>query len=355
MCLAKPGKVAKRVSETGNVRKVPKPMASLVLPMMLSTTPLSAKSTAADVVGAFRHNMPPYVSRNGVAVVTGANSGIGAESVKALLDAGCYVVLCARDESAAHRALLDMEAPPGRARVQRLDLADLTSVEAACDEIAAKEGRVSLLLNNAGVMATPQLQTAQGFELQIGTNHLGHFAMTRLLLPLIEDDGRVVTVASTAHTMGSVDTADLNFARGRKYSPWGAYGQSKAANILFAKGLADELKAAGSNILSVSLHPGVIRTPLWRHGNRVLTWLLHKFILDKDVPQGASTSLYACLADSLPAGAYLSDCSVATPNEACEDVDGSARAALWALSEKLVAEAGLELPERLVEKCVASH
>ena len=328
---------------------------SLSLLASASALSLSAKSTAADVVTAFRSNLPPYAARGGVAVVTGGNSGIGAESAKALLDAGCFVVLCSRDEAAGARALEEMGAPSDRARVQKLDLADLNSVKAASDEISAKEGRVSLLLNNAGVMATPQLQTAQGFELQVGTNHIGHFALTRLLLPIIEDDGRVVTVASTAHTMGTVDTSDLSFANGRKYTPWSAYGQSKAANILFAKGLADELQGAGSKVLSVSLHPGVIATPLWRHGNRVLTWLLHRFILDKDVAQGASTSVYACLADSLPAGSYLSDCAVATPNEACEDADGAARRALWALSERLVAEAGLALPEKLVGGDVAAQ
>ena len=319
-----------------------------------SALTLSAKSTtAADVLAAYRPKLPSYVTRGGVAVVTGGNSGIGAESARQLINAGCFVVLCSRDAEAGTRALAEIGAEAGRARVQQLDLADLNSVRAACDEIAAKEGRVSLLLNNAGVMATPQLQTKQGFELQVGTNHLGHFALTRLLLPLIEDDGRVVTVASTAHAMGSVDTSDLNFAHGRKYSAWGAYGQSKAANILFAKGLADELKDAGSNILSLSLHPGVIGTPLWRHGNRVLTWVLHRFILDKTVPQGAATSLYACLAEGLQPGSYLSDCDVATPNAACEDADRSARKALWALSESLVSEAGLELPQRLVGQCEA--
>ena len=313
-----------------------------------SALSLSATSTASDVVSRFRPSLPSYVARGGVAVVTGGNSGIGAESARALLDVGCFVVLACRDEAAGERALAEIGAAAGRARVQKLDLADLDSVSAACREIAQKEGRVSLLLNNAGVMATPQQKTKQGFELQIGTNHLGHFALTRLLLPLIEDDGRVVTVASTAHTMGSVESADLYFVE-RKYTPWGAYGQSKAANILFAKGLADLLEEAGSNVLSVSLHPGVIRTPLWRHNNWLLTKLFLRFITDKDVPQGASTSLYACLAEGIPAGSYLSDCAVATPNEACEDRDGALRKALWAQSEKLVAEAGLALPERLLQ------
>ena len=151
-----------------------------------STLSLSATSTASDVVSRYRPSLPSYVARGGVAVVTGGNSGIGAESAKALLDAGCFVVLACRDEAAGERALSEMGAAAGRARVQKLDLADLDSVSAACSEIAAKEGRVSLLLNNAGVMATPQEKTKQGFELQIGTNHLGHFALTRLLLPLLE-------------------------------------------------------------------------------------------------------------------------------------------------------------------------
>lgn len=163
----------------------------------------------------------------------------------------------------------------------------------------------------------------------------------------MEDDGRVVTVASRAHTLGEVDPSDL-FYESRKYTPWGAYGQSKGANILFAKGLADELRSAGSNILSVSLHPGVIKTNLWRHNNRALTWILHRFILDKDIPQGASTSVYACLAEGLPAGAYLADCAVSKPNPACQDEDGTARKALWDASERLISNAGLDLPEMLV-------
>jgi len=315
---------------------------------------LSAKSSASDVVtAARRRGLPSFAAAGGTAVVTGGNSGIGLEACKALLSAGCRVVLCSRDYGAGVAALESIVgdgAEAGRARVQQLDLADLDSCCKAAEEIERTEGSVSLLLNNAGVMATPQLQTAQGFELQLGTNHIGHHAWTRLLLPIMEEGGRVVTVASTAHTMGSVDVSDPCFEHGRKYTPWGAYGQSKAANILFAKGLADELQRAGSDILSVSLHPGVIATPLWRHGNRLLTWLLHRVIIDKDVPQGAATSVFASLApsDELPPGAYLSDCAVATPNEACRDEDRTARRALWSETERLIAEAELALPESLL-------
>lgn len=309
---------------------------------------LGPKSTASEVVAAYRTSgLPPYVLRGGTAVVTGGNSGIGKESAKALLEAGCRVVLCSRDPDAGAAAVADLgELAAGRCRVQQLDLADLNSISEASKEIASKEGRISLLLNNAGVMATPRKETKQGFELQVGTNHIGHHALTRLLLPIMEEDGRVVTVASTAHTMGEVDTSDLFFSR-RKYTPWGAYGQSKAANILFAKALADELQNAGSQITSVSLHPGVIKTPLWRHGNQILTWVLHRFILDKDIPQGASTSIYAALDNNLPPGAYLSDCAVATPNTACQDADGTSRRALWTLTEQLVKDAGLLLPQKL--------
>lgn len=145
-----------------------------------STALLGAKSSASDVLQALRSSLPPYVSRGGTAVVTGANSGIGKESVRVLLDAGCHVVLCSRDAEAGARAVEEMGPfAVQNCRVQQLDLADLSSVKAASEEIKRREGTISLLLNNAGVMATPRGQTKQGFELQLGTNHLGHHAFTR--------------------------------------------------------------------------------------------------------------------------------------------------------------------------------
>jgi len=312
---------------------------------------LGPKSTGSDVLAKYRaKGLPPYVERGGTAVVTGGNSGLGLQSVAVLLKAGCRVVLCSRDANAGRAALASLEGvDTSRARVQQLDLADLNSIAAAHKEIAETERSISLLLNNAGVMACPQQQTKQGFELQIGTNHIGHFALTRLLLPFMEPDGRVVTVASIAHGMGEVDASDLDFVR-RKYTKWGAYGQSKGANILFAKGLADELLKANSEIVSVSLHPGVIATPLWRHGNFLATWLISKVYCDKDEAQGASTQLYACLApaEALPAGAYLMDCALAMPNAACADETGKARKALWEETERRIAAAGLALPNTLL-------
>lgn len=350
---------------------------------------LGSKSTAADVRSAFA--VPDFLLNSGrkipwpkatvvprgTAVVTGANSGIGLEAAKELLKLGCRVVLCSRSVEAGEAALACLAKDEGvdasLGRVVQLDLADLDSIREAAREILDVDPSIALLLNNAGVMATPQLTTKQGFELQIGTNHIGHHALTRLLLPAMVDDGRVVTVASTAHTMGEVDTGNLFFdgntpgsgssgssgdddGTPRKYTPWGAYGQSKAANILFAKALADRLEAEGSRILSMSLHPGVIRTPLWRHSasgkrGKALTWLVHRFIIDKTVPQGASTSIYAALApeDAVPSGAYLADCAVAEPNEQCADLEGSTREALWTLTEELISGAGLALPDKLLE------
>ena len=317
---------------------------------------LGPKSTGSDVLAKYRaKGLPAYVIRGGTAVVTGGNSGLGLQSVAVLLKAGCRVVLCSREVNAGRAALASLEGVDlSRARVQQLDLADLNSIAAAHKEIAATERSISLLLNNAGVMACPQQQTKQGFELQIGTNHIGHFALTRLLLPFMEPDGRVVTVASIAHGMGEVDASDLDFAR-RKYTKWGAYGQSKGANILFAKGLADELLRANSKIVSVSLHPGVIATPLWRHGNFLVTWLISKVYCDKDEAQGASTQLYACLAptEALPAGAYLMDCALAMPNAACADETGKARKALWEETERRIAAAGLALPNTLLGGTIA--
>mmetsp|Transcript_28851 Transcript_28851/g.62055 ORF Transcript_28851/g.62055 Transcript_28851/m.62055 type:complete len:339 (-) Transcript_28851:403-1419(-) len=327
-------------------------MHRLCMPLLLlaaslpASAQLGAKSTAETVIRAF--DRPPYLSSAHAAVVTGGNSGIGLESARCLLKIGCRVVLCSRDVEAGRAALASLtDVDTSLARVQQLNLADLESVREASAEIIAKDAPIGLLLNNAGVMATPQRQTRQGFELQLGTNHLGHHALTRLLLPSMVNDGRVVTVASTAHTMGNVDTDDLFFLK-RKYTPWGAYGQSKAANILFAKGLADELARQGSDIRSTCLHPGVISTPLWRHGNKALTWLLLRFVRDKDVPQGAATSMYAVLAPELTPGTYLKDCAEAEPNEACADESGISRRALWDTSERLIRDAGLMLPDALV-------
>ena len=249
----------------------------------LSFSTLNKKSTALDVLEKLSksNKLASYITVNNsnkddqpIAIVTGGSSGIGIPTVRTLALANMKVVLCARNLDAAKEAVRTL---PGSVqsniRIQKLDLADMASIEAAAKEITDTEGKmgsgIHVLLNNAGVMAPPKRQaTAQNLELQFGTNHVGHHMFTRLLLPSMNKDGRIVTVASTAHSFGKLNFQNLNYdadaKEERSYSSWGAYGQSKLANILFAKGLSDELKQAGSGIKAVSLHPGVIGTNLWR-------------------------------------------------------------------------------------------
>jgi len=232
-----------------------------------------------------------------------------------------------------------------------MDLADLSSIQNAVNDILSKGKKIDVLLNNAGVMATPKrMETAQGFELQFGTNHVGHHMLTRLLLPHMNDGGRIVTVASTAHAFGNIDVKDLNYnTKERSYSPWGAYGQSKLANILFAKGLNDRLQARNSDITCISLHPGVIRTNLWRYSPSIFQPFT-RLIADKSMEQGAATSMFCCLADSsaFTGGDYIVDCKISTPNNNGQDLDETMRNALWDETEKMIAEAGYVLPDELV-------
>src|SRR4051812_12282107 len=186
-------------------------------------------------------------------VITGANSGIGLAAARELGRAGARVVLAVRDEARGRAAA---ESIPGKTEVRRLDLADLASVHAFAE---AWDGDLDVLVNNAGVMAVPERRTKDGFELQIGTNHLGHFALTNLLLPRVRD--RIVTVASGAHRMGSIRLDDLNWERG-SYNRWRAYGQSKLANLLFVSELQRRLEEAGSDVRALAAHPGWAATNL---------------------------------------------------------------------------------------------
>jgi NAD(P)-dependent dehydrogenase (short-subunit alcohol dehydrogenase family) len=194
-------------------------------------------------------------------IVTGANSGIGLPIARALAEAGARVVLAVRDLARGQAAA---DSISGDREVRQLDLADLASVRAFAD---SWQGELAILINNAGVMRTPESRTADDFELQIGTNHLGHFALTNLLLPHVTD--RVVTVASNTHRGGSISLDDLNWQR-RKYRPWSAYQQSKLANLLFTLELQRRLTAAGSAVRAVAAHPGYAATNLqFRSESRV--------------------------------------------------------------------------------------
>jgi NAD(P)-dependent dehydrogenase (short-subunit alcohol dehydrogenase family) len=231
-------------------------------------------------------------------IVTGGNSGIGRGAAAVLAARGAKVVLAVRDVARGEQAAADMT---GEVEVRRLDLADLGSVR----QFAGQWQRpVDVLINNAGIMAVPQGRTADGFELQFGTNHLGHFALTNLLLPQITD--RVVTVSSGAHRMGRLDFDDLNWRR-RTYRPWLAYGQSKLANLLFTLELERRLEADGSAVRAYAAHPGYAATNLQgRTGNQIAdrVVLLANKIVAQSEEKGALPILFAATQD-LPGATYV--------------------------------------------------
>jgi NAD(P)-dependent dehydrogenase (short-subunit alcohol dehydrogenase family) len=271
------------------------------------------------------------------ALVTGASAGLGVETVRALQSAGCEVVGAVRDLDKA-RGVVDCD-------LIRLDLGDLDSVRTAAPEIAAKLPRIDLLINNAGVMAPPLMRTAQGFELQLGTNHLGHFVLTNALIPQLVDGSRIVNVSSRGHLRSPIRWDDPHYRDESQYEKWTAYGQSKTANILFTFEL--EKRLAGQGIHAFSLHPGVIMTELSRHLTeedmvRMATLMPKGGMVRKDVSAGAATTVFAAVSTELEGrgGLYLEDCEIAgvTPGDGsggyapyAMDADEAAR--LWAWSE----------------------
>lgn len=242
------------------------------------------------------------------AVVTGANSGIGYVTARELARRGARVVLACRSEERGTRALdrLRSEVPTSQVEFRKLDLGDLGSVREfaeAYDRDGEGGGGLDLLINNAGVMALPYRRTADGFETQFGVNHLGHFALTGLLLPrLLRTPGaRIVTVSSAFHALGNIDIGDLNSKH--DYRRWIAYGRSKTANLLFVHELARRLAATGSDIVAAAAHPGYAQTNLQAaapkmEGRKVVEramWLGNR-ILAQPATAGALPSLYAATA-----------------------------------------------------------
>jgi NAD(P)-dependent dehydrogenase (short-subunit alcohol dehydrogenase family) len=242
--------------------------------------------TAAD--------LPSFAGRT--VIVTGANSGLGEVTARELARVGAKVVLAVRNTAKGDAAASGMT---GDVEVRELDLQDLASVRAFADGIDG----VDVLVNNAGIMAVPYAQTVDGFESQIGTNHLGHFALTNLLLPKVSD--RVVTVSSMMHLLGKISLKDLNW-KSRPYSAWLAYGQSKLANLLFTSELQRRLDAAGSPVTSQSAHPGYSATNLQGHvAGRISGTLMslgNKLATDADF--GARQTLYAASQD-LPGNSFI--------------------------------------------------
>jgi NAD(P)-dependent dehydrogenase (short-subunit alcohol dehydrogenase family) len=268
-------------------------------------------------------------------IITGANSGIGRAAARALSGAGAQVTLAVRDTEKGRAAAAGML---GEAQVRRLDLADLASVR---EFAAGWEGEIDLLINNAGVMVPPLSRTVDGFELQFGTNHLGHFALTGLLLDRVT--GRVVTVSSTGHRIGQIDFADLNWER-KPYKAWRAYGQSKLANLLFTAELQRRLTAAGSPVLAMAAHPGYAATNLQFHSQRrsldVLS-VIGNWLFAQDEEGGALPTLYAAVAD-IPGNSFAGPGGFMEQRGAPKLVgrsaaaqDGGTARRLWEVSEQL--------------------
>ncbi len=248
------------------------------------------------------------------AVVTGANSGLGFHTALELVRYGARVVMACRDLRRGEAALSKVKEEVGRPAIElrRLDLADLSSVRAFAVEMNTAHPTLDLLVNNAGIMAIPRRRTVDDFEMQFGINHLGHFALTGLLLPCLATavDPRVVTVSSQLHTMGTIDFDDLMSER--RYGPWRAYGQSKLANLLFAFELHRRADRAGVPLRSVASHPGYAATNLQNNAarSRKQAWVRHASatitrVVAQSAARGALPSLYASTMPDVAGGEFF--------------------------------------------------
>jgi NAD(P)-dependent dehydrogenase (short-subunit alcohol dehydrogenase family) len=282
-------------------------------------------------------NLPDQTGR--VVVVTGASSGIGAATARALAEAGAKVVLAVRDPAKGKQVAATMT---GATEVRPLDLENLASVRAFA---AAWTGGIDILVNNAGIMLVPEGRTADGFERQIGTNHLGHFALTNLLLPYVTD--RIVTVSSNAHARGRLDLDDLNW-QARPYRTSQAYSDSKLANLLFTFELQRRLTAGRSSVRALAVHPGMVRTNLFGHRpvQAAIIGFVGRFVM-QDPEQGARSTLFAATHD-IAGGSFVEpggfahlrgspDLATASPSA----YDATMAANLWALSARLTSSDAL--------------
>lgn len=290
-------------------------------------------------------------------LVTGVSAGLGVETARALVAHGASVIGAARDLAKAEAATGEVRAAagPGSFDLIELDLASLASVRAAADRLLADGRRFDAVIANAGIMATPEGRTADGFELQFGTNHLGHFLFVNRIAPLIVDGGRFVSLSSGAHHFSDIDLGDPNFEH-TPYDPWQAYGAAKTANALFA--VEFDRRHRGRGIRAASVHPGGINTELGRYMSEEAQATLSAAIAQmqasgqgfafKSVPQGAATSVWAAtVADPADIGGrYLEDCGVAETVETQSvgsgvrpyALDADRAKLLWDKSEALVGE-----------------
>ena len=299
--------------------------------------------------------MPPWTcadlpdQSNRIALITGANSGLGLETARALVQRGARVVLACRNLERAEQARQELlPKSTGELIPLAMDLADLASVQRGAATVADQLGSLDLLINNAGVMAPPRRLSAQGHELQFAVNHLGHFALTQQLLPLLRAEGRVVHVSSGASYFGRIAFNDLQGER--RYDPWSAYAQSKLANVMTALELQQRLTEAGSSVRSIAAHPGLARTNLQpssvaARGSR-LEAMAYRLMdpLFQSAAMGALPQLYAATAPDAEAGGFYGPDGLANLKgypKPCRiapaALDASARRQLWQVSEELVA------------------
>ena len=290
-------------------------------------------------------NIPDLTGK--VIIVTGGNSGLGFESVKAFAEKGAEVILASRSVEKGEEAKKAMGEVKGNISVLQLDLMDFSSIKSFTEKFQQKYNRLDVLLNNAGIMTTPYFLTKDGLEAQMGTNHFGHFALTGQLFELIKNtpNSRVVNVSSMAHKQGKMDFENLLFENGLGYSPIKSYGRSKLSNLLFTYELQRKFERAGINSIAVAAHPGVSNTNLFQYLEdkmifKILRPLMSPFIQEQDM--GALPQIRASVDVNVKGGEYYGPNGfremkgfpvLVQSNKASHNLDDAKR--LWEVSEKL--------------------
>ncbi len=280
------------------------------------------------------------------AIITGGNSGIGLETAKGLLAMGAKIILAVRNiekGQMARSALLERHAT-GQIEIMRLDLADLESIQSFAEKFRNSSDQLDLLINNAGIMAPPYTKTKDGFEMQFGSNHLGHFALTGLLLPVLAKtrNSRVITISSRAHSRGTIDFDNLDGSKG--YQAKKFYNQSKLANLYFALELDKRMKEHKLQTISIACHPGVSATNILKLGHWEIPFLFKNIanLFLQPPSMGALSTIYAATDSNLIGGEYIGPLgqfqrkgypAKGTPHSNATDLEVSRR--LWELSEKL--------------------
>nr|ANV78961.1 short chain dehydrogenase [uncultured Candidatus Thalassoarchaea sp.] len=277
-----------------------------------------------------------------VAIITGSNTGIGYHMAYGLASKGANVVMACRnlEKASDSRNKILKDFPKANIKLYQLDLADLDNIKYFANKFINENDKLDILINNAGVMIPPYSKTKNNFELQFGTNHLGHFALTGLLLPLLEknDNGRIITVSSIAHNPGIIDFNDLNSER-KKYSKWGSYSQSKISNLCFAIELDRRLKAGGFSTISLASHPGYSNTELQRYS---ILWRILNVFFAMSAKRGAEATLFAATNQIATEYIYWGPTGIiemrgrtgkAKINKKAQDKDTAKR--LWSVSEEM--------------------